>query len=101
MTMTVNGLSPASALVDTTQPWEDAQLASLYDAFPFQADVPLYQRLAEAEGGRVLEVGCGTGRVLVPLARAGCRVTGIDVSAHMLAHTRAKLDAERLEAELV
>ena len=101
MTMTVNGFSPAGALVHATQPWEDAQLASLYDAFPFQADIPLYRRLAEAEGGRVLEVGCGTGRVLVPLVRGGCRVTGIDISAHMLAHTRAKLDTEALEAELI
>src|SRR5437773_378547 len=63
---------PASGgpLVRAGQPWGDATLARLYDAFPFDADVPLYLELASAQGGRVLEVACGTGRVLVPLAPA-------------------------------
>src|ERR671917_5397 len=61
-----------TAYVRADQPWGDAALARLYDTFPFDADLPLYLELA-AEGGRVLEVACGTGRVLVPLARAGHR----------------------------
>jgi SAM-dependent methyltransferase len=79
------------ALVRADQPWGDAQLASLYDAFPFDADVPLYLELARAEGDRVLEIGCGSGRLTVPLAEAGLDVTGIDISPHMLALARAKL----------
>ncbi len=75
-------------------PWSDAQLASLYDAFSFDADLPLYLELASAEGGRVLEVACGSGRVLVPLARAGHRIVGIDSSPPMLALAREKLDAD-------
>ena len=73
---------PAShgSLVRAGQPWGDAILARLYDAFPFDADVPLYLELASAQGGRVLEVACGTGRVLVPLAQAGFSVTGLDAS---------------------
>jgi SAM-dependent methyltransferase len=79
------------ALLRADQPWGDAFLARLYDAFPFAADLPLYQDLAAAEGGRVLEVACGSGRVLVPLAQAGHRVTGLDASPHMLEIARQKL----------
>jgi SAM-dependent methyltransferase len=82
-----------TAYVRADQPWGDAALARLYDAFPFDADLPLYLELAAAEGGRVLEVACGTGRVLVPLARAGHRVVGVDASPHMLALAREKLAA--------
>src|SRR5207302_10604119 len=81
------------ALVRADQPWGDAALARLYDAFPFEADLPLYLELAAAEGGRVLELACGTGRVLVPLAEAGNRVVGLDASPHMLALAREKLAA--------
>ena len=38
-------------------------------------------------------MGCGTGRVLLPLARSGLRLTGLDVSKEMLARARAKLTA--------
>jgi SAM-dependent methyltransferase len=82
------------ALVQAEQPWADAQLASLYDVFSFDGDLPLYLELAKSQGGRVLEVACGSGRVLVPLVRGGCDVIGVDISPHMLALTREKLDAE-------
>jgi SAM-dependent methyltransferase len=87
-----DGLSQHGALVRAEQPWADAQLAGLYDAFVFEADLPLYLDLARRQGQRVLEIACGSGRVLVPLARAGFDVVGIDVSPHMLALARAKLD---------
>jgi SAM-dependent methyltransferase len=45
------------------------------------------------EAGEALELGCGTGRVLIPAAQAGCRITGIDQSKAMLARCRAKVDA--------
>jgi 2-polyprenyl-3-methyl-5-hydroxy-6-metoxy-1,4-benzoquinol methylase len=79
-------------LVRADHPWADAQLAQLYDVFPFAGDLPLYLDLAQAEGGRVLEVACGSGRVAVPLARAGHRVVGMDASPHMLALAQARLD---------
>ncbi len=50
--------------------------------------------------GDVLDVGCGTGYWLLPLARSGRRLTGIDVSAPMLAECRRKLDAAGLEPDL-
>lgn len=74
------------------QPWREERFAALYDAFPFDGDIPLYTRLAAEQGGTVLELACGTGRVLLPLALAGNRVTGIDASPAMLALAQRKLD---------
>ncbi|HRX05231.1 MAG: methyltransferase domain-containing protein [Anaerolineae bacterium] len=62
-----------------------------YDSF--QEDVAMYLGFAERTGGPLLELGCGTGRLLLPLAEAGYEVTGVDMSEQMLAIARAKLDA--------
>ena len=50
----------------------------------FQEDIPFYRDLAKKAGGPVLELGCGTGRVSIPLARAGLAMTGLDLSEKML-----------------
>ena len=60
-----------------------------YDSF--QDDVPFYLGLAEHAGGPLLELGCGTGRLLVPLARAGFEITGVDLSEGMLQVARGKV----------
>jgi SAM-dependent methyltransferase len=78
----------------TAQPFEVEPVAELYDCFPFDADVPLYTEVALESGGRVLELACGTGRVLLPLLRAGARVVGVDASPSMLRIARRKLAAE-------
>ena len=88
-----DGVPVPGALIQADQPWGDAALALLYDAFPFDADLPFYLELAAQQGGRVLELACGSGRLLVPLARAGHRVIGLDASPHMLAIARDKLAA--------
>jgi hypothetical protein len=52
----------------------NAYLAELYDyVVPYRnrPDVPFFVQAARESGGPVLEVGCGTGRVLLPTARAG------------------------------
>jgi SAM-dependent methyltransferase len=49
----------------------------------------------------VLDVGCGTGRYLIPLTAAGFRVTGLDNSPDMLAQCRARLERRNLQAALV
>jgi SAM-dependent methyltransferase len=54
-------------------------------------DTPFYLQLVVEKGNRVLELGCGTGRVTVPLAEAGLHVTGLDLSAGMLRQASAKL----------
>jgi SAM-dependent methyltransferase len=69
----------------------------LYDSVPLyqtRPDVGFYVEEARATRGPVLEVGCGTGRVLLPTARAGCTITGVDASSAMLARCRAALAAE-------
>ena len=49
-----------------------------------------------AAGGPVLELGCGTGRLCLPLASSDLAVVGLDASAAMLARLRRKPGAERL-----
>lgn len=56
-------------------------------------DLPLVEAYAQRTGGPLLELGCGTGRLLVPLASAGYTVTGIDLSPGMLRIARAKAEA--------
>jgi len=59
-------------------------------------DVRFWQQRATDADGPVLELGCGTGRILMPIARSGVAVTGIDASSAMLARARAR--ARRLPA---
>ena len=71
----------------------------LYDAIAMYAtrgDVEFYVRVAARVGaeGKLLELGAGTGRITLPIARAGHRVVGVDGSRAMLARARAKLDEE-------
>jgi SAM-dependent methyltransferase len=54
-------------------------------------DVPFYRDLAAASGPRVLELGCGTGRVTIALAQAGLEATGLDRSPGMLREAASKL----------
>ena len=73
-----------------------AELPELYDLehAGFSEDINLYLRLAEVVGDPILELGCGTGRVLAPLAAAGHRITGIDRSQPMLARARSMLQEQ-------
>ncbi|MDP2318410.1 MAG: class I SAM-dependent methyltransferase [Acidobacteriota bacterium] len=77
---------------DGWQGWDD--YAPFYDwenARTFgRRDVPFWTRLAVAAPGPVLELGCGTGRVALPLARAGVDLVGIDRSEAMLARARRR-----------
>ncbi|RMF59316.1 MAG: class I SAM-dependent methyltransferase [Calditrichaeota bacterium] len=54
-------------------------------------DLPLYLELARASGSPVLEIGCGTGRVSLALAKNGFSVVGIDLSENMLKIAREKI----------
>jgi SAM-dependent methyltransferase len=72
-----------------------ATLARYYDLenAEFTEDLDFWIELAETHSGPILELGCGTGRVLLNLARRGHAVTGVDNSPEMLARLRAKLEA--------
>ncbi len=72
-------------------------MAEFYDSTPLyteRRDVEFYVAEARASGGPVLELACGTGRVLLPTARAGLEITGLDASVNMLERCRARLAAE-------
>jgi len=60
-------------------------------------DAAFYRALAEEGGGPVLELGCGTGRVLLPIAALGIPCVGVDASPAMLAALRAKNPPPNLE----
>jgi SAM-dependent methyltransferase len=76
----------------------DPQVASSYDSQPYlpQDDVPFYVELAHEAGARdesVLELGCGTGRVTLPIAATGVSIVGLDYAAPMLDEARRKAGA--------
>jgi SAM-dependent methyltransferase len=72
----------------------DSVIADFYDASPLVAhrtqDVAFYTERALKFGGSVLELGCGTGRIAVPLAEAGLQITGLDISPRMLERAEQK-----------
>jgi len=73
---------------------EYAVTADLYDhVVPYRdrPDASFFVEAAQESGGPVLEVGCGTGRILIPTARAGIEIVGLDLSPHMLAVCRERL----------
>jgi SAM-dependent methyltransferase len=67
----------------------------------FQDDLAVYVALARRFGGPVLELGCGTGRVLLALAAAGFQCTGVDSSAAMLRRAHERLQQAGLSVNLV
>ena len=81
---------------------EYAFTADLYDhVTPYRErqDVEFYVEAAKAADGPVLEVGSGTGRVLIPTARAGIEIVGVDLSPHMLKVCRERLGQEAAEVQ--
>lgn len=57
-------------------------------------DIPFFLEMARQADGEVLDLACGTGRVAIPLAQAGIRVTGLDLSAEMLDRARQKAEEQ-------
>ena len=72
-------------LVEYTEP-------DLYDLEnpDFDPDGAFYLALTQHYPGPVLDLGCGTGRITIPLARHGVPITGLDVMPPMLAHAQSK-----------
>ena len=83
-------------------PSDAARLAALYDldTAPLEGgpDVEWFGGLARRTGGPILELGCGTGRIAVPIAQDGHHVVGLDQSAAML--ERAERRARRANVEV-
>ena len=69
-------------------------IAEFYDSVvPYRdrQDVNFFVEMARRSGGPVLELGCGTGRVLIPIAKSGIEIVGLDASPMMLSVCREKL----------
>ena len=65
----------------------DSFVAEYYDHIPpyrERPDLDFYIEMGREIGDPILELGCGTGRILIPLARAGLEVVGLDLSQSML-----------------
>lgn len=76
------------------------EAVEFYDHFTQYAerpDIGFYVEESRRAGGPVLEIGCGTGRVLIPTARSGAIIAGLDASAAMLQRCREKLADEAAE----
>ena len=70
------------------------EIGELYDhvtVYRERKDVAFYLDLCRAATGEVLELGCGTGRILIQAAEAGCTITGLDGSRSMLDRCRVRL----------
>jgi SAM-dependent methyltransferase len=70
--------------------WENARTIG-------RRDVPFWRDLAKRVAAPVLELGCGTGRIAVPLGRAGVPMVGLDRSLPMLARARQRVRRGRLQ----
>jgi SAM-dependent methyltransferase len=79
----------------------DGFIADYYDESPIvrgrMADVAFYRDAVHEFGDPVLELGCGTGRITLALAKAGHRVTGLDISQRMLERCNQKRAGMRTE----
>ncbi len=73
--------------------WENARTLG-------KRDVPFWRNLALQASGPILELGCGTGRISLPLGRAGVRLIGIDRSEPMLARARVRTKRARLSKNI-
>jgi SAM-dependent methyltransferase len=65
-------------------PHYDLQAAKFID------DIPFYLLQVKKHGDPVLELGCGTGRITIPIAREGWKITGLDLNDAMLRRAREK-----------
>lgn len=82
--------------------YESEPFAEFYDFVPGYCDRPdlsFYVEYARSANGKILELGCGTGRVLIPVAQAGCDIVGLDLSEPMLARCRKRLQQQPGEVQ--
>jgi ubiquinone/menaquinone biosynthesis C-methylase UbiE len=73
--------------------WENAQTVG-------RRDIAFWKRMAGPVAGPILELGCGTGRVAIPVAKAGATVIGIDRSASMLARGQKSVKRARMQSRV-
>lgn len=79
-------------MVETRSPYADAELYDIVYSW-YTPDIDYYVARAKAANGPVLELGCGTGRVTLPMLQAGADVDGVDLEPTMLRRLEAKAAA--------
>lgn len=85
---------------DATSIYDDAQTYDLIHVPDKRLDEKFYRSLAN-QGESILEIACGSGRLTIPLAQSGLKMTGLDLSEAMLAEGRKKSKALDLQLEWV
>ncbi len=74
----------------------------IYDKMnDFLGDYDFYKRWCEKANGPVLELCCGTGRLTIPLKKAGIDITGLDFTPAMLARAKMKAQKEKISIDLI
>jgi len=74
--------------------WHDVECSA------YEADLPLWEELADEANGPVLDLGCGSGRVALHLARRGHKVLGLDLDARLTAVLQERAGELPAEAEV-
>ncbi|WP_309744460.1 methyltransferase domain-containing protein [Chamaesiphon sp. OTE_20_metabat_361] len=103
---TLNATARNSLVTMSKKRFDDVYYGLVVDAYELfhpegnLNDVPFYAELIRQRPGRVLELMCGSGRVLLPLLRQGFTVDGTDSSPEMLARCKSNAEAEGLNPEL-
>ena len=95
------GSDPSILRTVAADPYERA--APYYDLGmrDFDDDLALYLGFAQRCGGRLLELGCGSGRLLEPLAQAGHELVGLDLSPSMLRLARGRVQDQASRVALI
>src|SRR5262245_60785265 len=80
---------------------EYVDFAEYYDFdHAISVDIPFYLDIASQCQPPFLELACGTGRLLIPIAQSGYEVYGLDISANMLAVCRQAVQHHHLEQQV-
>lgn len=90
----MDGSESLATPFDRFAPFYDGDYRNYFD------DIEAIGVLAEEAGDPILELGCGTGRVLMPLALAGHQITGVDVSPALLDIARRKVAEQSLQQQV-
>jgi SAM-dependent methyltransferase len=88
-------VSTGSSVPSAPVAWHELECGS------YAADLELWAELAERAGGPVLEIGAGTGRVTIDLARSGRRVIAVERDPELAARLAARIAADELPVEVV
>lgn len=90
----MSGLHPKNHYFDFLAEWYNRLLANE------GLDIKYYKEAIGDKPQSILELACGTGRLMIPFIKAGHEVSGVDISPEMIMICRDKLNKENLEADL-